>query len=49
MGVSNRWMRKLLRRIECEGDRVAAHGSGARTSIRKIATQTRVRMLELLR
>ena len=49
MEVSDRWVRKLLRRMEREGDRVVVHGLRGRTSNRKIAAQTRARVLELLR
>lgn len=49
MGVSERWVRKLLRRMKREGDRVVVHGLRGRASNRKIASQTQARALEVLR
>src|SRR6266851_8175145 len=37
MGVSQRWVRKLLKRMKWEGDRVVVHGARGRPSNRKIA------------
>jgi transposase len=48
MGVSERWVRKLLRRMKREGDRVVVHGLQGRASNRKIAAKTQGRALELL-
>ena len=49
MGVSERWVRKLLWGMEREGDRVVVHGLRGRASNRKIAAPARARVLELLR
>jgi transposase len=38
MGVSDRWVRKLLRRMKAEGDAVVVHGlhgGGARRALRR--------------
>lgn len=48
MGVGERWVRKLLRRMKREGDRVVMHGLRGRPSNRKIAASTRARALEAL-
>src|ERR1700681_4617381 len=48
MGVSERWVRKLLRRMKREGDRVVVHGLQGRASNRKIAASTQGRALEVL-
>ena len=42
MGVSDRWVRKLLKRMKREGDRVVVHGLRGRASNRKIAAQSRI-------
>jgi hypothetical protein len=47
--ISDRWVRKLLWRMKREGDQVVVHGLRGRASNRKIAAQTRARVLELLR
>jgi transposase len=49
MGVSDRWVRKLLKRLGREGDRVVVHGLRGRASNRKIAAQTRERAIALLK
>jgi DNA-binding Lrp family transcriptional regulator len=49
MGVSQRWVRKLLRRMKKQGDRVVVHGLRGRVSNRKIPAQTRERALTILR
>jgi transposase len=49
MGVSERWVRKLLRRMKKQGDSVVIHGLRGRTSNRKIAAQTREAALAMLR
>ena len=49
MGVSERWVRKLLRRMTQQGDGVVVHGLRGRTSNRKIPAGTRKRALEVLR
>jgi hypothetical protein len=48
MGGSERWVRKLLQRMESEGDRVVVHGLQGRASNRKIAEATRKQALEAL-
>ena len=37
MGVSDRWVRKLLKRMKSKGDAVVVHGLRGRPSNRKIA------------
>src|SRR6202521_5845546 len=49
MGVSDRWVRKLLRRMKREGDRVVVHGLRGRASNRKIATQVQAQALGILK
>src|SRR5690242_13766389 len=49
MGVSERWVRKLLRRMNKQGDTVVIHGLRGRTSNRKIPGQTRETALTILR
>jgi transposase len=49
MGVSDRWVRKLLRRMEADGDGVVVHGLRGRSSNRRIDEQTQVRVVELLK
>ena len=49
MGVSDRWVRKLLQRMKAEGDAVVVHGLRGRASNRKIGTPTRDRVIELLK
>jgi transposase len=49
MGVSQRWVRKLLRRMKREGDRVVVHGLRGRASNRKIATKVRVEAIGILK
>jgi hypothetical protein len=48
MGVSERWVRKLLKGMKKRGDGVVVHGLRGRASNRKIATQTQKRALQLL-
>lgn len=48
MGVSERWVRTLLRRMKKEGDSVVIHGLRGRSSNRKISAATRKRALEIL-
>jgi transposase len=48
MGVSERWVRKLLERMKREGDRVVVHGLRGRESNRKIPDATRRRALKAL-
>jgi transposase len=48
MGVSERWVRKLIERMKREGDRVVVHGLRGRESNRKIPEATRQRALRAL-
>lgn len=48
MGVSERWVRKLLRRMEQEGDLVVVHRLRGRASNRKISEDVRERALKIL-
>ena len=49
MGVSDRWVRKLLRRLETEGDRVVVHGLQGKESNRRIEEKTRLEAVKLLK
>ena len=49
MGVSERWVRKLLVRMKTDGDGVVVHGLRGRASNRQIDPQTQARAIELLR
>src|SRR5450432_4066125 len=49
MGVSDRWVRKLLVRMKTDGDRVVVHGLRGRSSNRRIDEQTQARVVELLK
>jgi len=49
MGVSDRWARILLQRMKQRGDGVVVHGLRGRASNRKIATETRKRVVEVLK
>jgi DNA-binding Lrp family transcriptional regulator len=49
MGVSDRWVRKLLRRMKKQGDAVVIHRLRGRNSNRKIADKTREAALAILR
>src|ERR1035441_10191113 len=48
MGVSGRWVRKLLARMKTDGDAVVVHGLRGRSSNRRIDEQTQARVVELL-
>jgi len=48
IGVSDRWVRKLLKRMKKQGDRVVVHGLRGRSSNRKITAKVQVRALEIL-
>jgi transposase len=48
MGVSERWVRRLLKRMKREGDRVVVHGLRGRASNRKIATRVQAQAMEIL-
>jgi hypothetical protein len=49
MGVTDRWVRKLLLRMNKCGDAVVVHGLRDRASNRKIASQTQRRAIEVLK
>jgi transposase len=49
MGVSDRWVRKLLVRMKTDGDGVVVHGLRGRSSNRRIDGQTRAKAVELLK
>lgn len=49
MGVSDRWVRKLLVRMKTDGDAVVVHGLRGRSSNRRTDEQTQARAIELLR
>jgi len=49
MGVSERWVRKLLKRMKREGDRVVVHGLRGRASNRKIAAKVQAQAMEILK
>jgi transposase len=49
MGVSPRWVRKLLERMRREGDRVVVHGLRGRASNRKVAVSEQARAIEILK
>jgi hypothetical protein len=49
MGVTDRWVRKLLQRMKKRGDAVVVHGLRDRASTRKIASQTQKRAVEVLK
>src|SRR3984957_13533222 len=49
MGVSDRWVRKLLKRMKSEGDGVVVHGLRGRASNRKIDAQIQAQALQILK
>src|SRR5487761_2187951 len=49
MGVSERWVRKLLRRMKKQGDAVEVHGLRGRSSNRKLPAKTKQAALAVLR
>ena len=49
MGVTDRWVRKLLQRMKRHGDRVVVHGLRGRASNRRIATKVQAQAIELLK
>jgi len=49
MGVTDRWVRKLLKRMKRQGDRVVVHGLRGRVSNRKIASQVHAQAVEFLK
>src|SRR3954453_8818896 len=49
MGVTARWVRKLVKRMKKEGDAVVVHGLRGRTSNRKLSDKTQRQALAILR
>src|ERR1700733_5616371 len=49
MGVSDRWVRKMLTRMKREGDRVVVHGLRGRPSNRRLPQATRRQALAILK
>ena len=49
MGVSERWVRKLLRRMKKQGDAVVVHGLRGRASNRKLPAETQRQALAILK
>lgn len=49
MGVTDRWVRELLTRMEQQGDRVVIHGLRGKASNRRISEETQKRAMEYLR
>jgi transposase len=49
MGVSQRWVRKLLQRMKREGDGVVVHGLRGQPSNRKIAPQLQAQAIGILK
>jgi hypothetical protein len=48
MGVTDRWVRKLLGEMRREGDRVVVHGLRGRASNRRIGEKTRAQAMRIL-
>lgn len=48
LGISDRWVRKLLGRMAKDGNAVVAHRLRGQASNRRVADQTRERVLKLL-
>ena len=49
MGVTDRWVRSLLKRMKKQGDTVVVHGLRGRASNRKIAAKQQARAMEILK
>ena len=49
IGVSDRWVRKLLKRMKKQGDRVVVHGLRGRASNRKITAEAQAWVMEILK
>ena len=49
MGVSDRWVRKLLKRMSKQGDAVVVHGLRGRPSNRKLSAETHRQALAILK
>jgi len=48
MGVTDRWVRKLLSRMEREGERVVVHGLRGQPSNRRMSTAIQQKALKIL-
>ena len=48
MGVSDRWVRKLLKRMNKQGDAVVVHGLRGRPSNRKLPAKTQTTSAEAI-
>jgi transposase len=49
LGISERWVRELVRRVRKKGDRAVVHGLRGRPSKRRISGQTQARAVDLYR
>ncbi len=49
MGVTDRWVRSLLRQMEVRGDAVVVHGLRGRESNRRLSPELRRRAMEILK
>jgi predicted ArsR family transcriptional regulator len=49
IGVTDRWVRKLLKRMAKQGDAVVVHGLRGRPSNRKLPTKTQRQALAILK
>jgi biotin operon repressor len=49
MGVSDRWVRKLLRRLKDQGDSAVVHRLRGRASNRKIAKSVQTQAIQILK
>src|ERR1044071_1521246 len=49
MGISDRWVRKLLKRMARQGDAVVVHGLRGRPSNRKLPAKTQRQALAILK
>src|ERR1017187_1569617 len=49
MGVSDRWVRTLLKRMSKEGDSVGVHGLRGRPPTRRLSAETQRKALKILK
>src|SRR5580765_1109791 len=49
MGVSDRWVRTLLKRMKKQGDAVVVHGLRGRASNRKLTAEVQSQAMEILK
>src|SRR5438067_13121148 len=49
IGVSDRWVRRLLKRMSKQGDAVVVHGLRGRISNRKLPAETQRQALQILK